>query len=110
MSNWAKCVETYPTKLRATTQELDYVPILFKHSFVTHSTSTRTIFASYGGSTVWTRGKPNPWRFLQNNKEVTEAKLASTLPHVEELEYIDIYQGTAQYNGKDIRWNTTLKE
>src|SRR5947208_2114606 len=110
MNNWEKCVETYPTKLRATTQEIGYIPILFEHSFVAHSTGTRTIFASYGGHTVWTQGKPNPWRFLQNNKEVTEAQLASTFPHAEELEYIDIYQGTAQYNGKDIRWNTSFKE
>jgi hypothetical protein len=110
MSNWEKYVKTYPTKLQATTQELDYIPILFEHSFVAHSTGTRTIFASYGGSTVWTQGKPNPWHFLQGNNEVIEAELTSTLPHVEELEYIDIYQGTTQYNGKDIRWNTTLKE
>src|SRR5947208_14661821 len=105
MSNWEKCVETYPTKLRATTQELDYIPILFEHSFIAHSTGTQTIFTSYSGHTVWTQGKPNPWHFLQNNKEVKEEQLASILPHVEELTYINIYKGTAQYNRKDVCWD-----
>jgi hypothetical protein len=78
--------------------------------FVAHSTGTRTIFTSYGGHTVWTQGKLNPWRFLQNNEEVKEEKLASILPHVEELMYIDIYKGTAQYNGKDICWDLSHEE
>jgi hypothetical protein len=110
MSNWEKCVKTYPTKLRATAQELDYIPILFEHLFVAHSTGTRTIFASYGGHPVWTQGKLNPWQFLQNNKEVKEEQLASIFPHTEELTYLDIYKGTIQYNRKDVRFDILHEE
>ena len=109
MSQWEQIQKRYPTKYPPTEEEQLHTPLCFTEVFAAYKFGTRTLFALFDDTPVWT-GQPNVgWRYSHDNSEVTQGRVFAWFPHFEELTALDPYRGVASFQDKAVYWHYDQK-
>ena len=105
MSEWEKLCKNYPERLTLTNEETAFIPAQATDAFVTFEQGKRLLFANWNQKIIWCYYPATKWVDDDSNTDITATELRAAFPFFEELTDHDPFQGTAQYQGKDIQWN-----
>ena len=72
MSQWEQIQKRYPTQHPLTEEEQLHTPLCFTEVFAAYKFGTRTLFALFDSTPVWTEQPNTGWRYSHNNSEVTQ--------------------------------------
>jgi len=101
---WEKVLLKYPTKLQATEEDAENLPIIFAEWFVAYNQGERVIFAQLHDNCVWNTPPHKTWTDFKSNKDVPLETLTDLVPYFHQVTEFDLYMGRAKYNNKDIIW------
>src|SRR5260221_5271703 len=105
MSTWEKHTSQYPTKLNLTPEELQHSSVLFEEIFAANVEGKRILFARWETNSLYSQGVRHSWYSLDDNSRFGTAVLQKGFPHYEDLQTLDVYEGTGTYQGKAIQWD-----
>jgi len=108
MTSWQTILGNFPTEdqLELTEKEQMYIPVYTTNAFAMDYKDTRCLFALFQEPAIWCEGVGTPWKFTADNTDLTTRKFQFLVSHLNEVENFDFIQGTATYNGKQIKWDT----
>ena len=109
MSQWEQVQKRYPTKYSTNEEEQLYTPLCFTEAFAAYRFGTRTLFALFDGTPVWTEQPNAGWRYFHDNSEVTQGRVFAWFPHYEELTALDPYKGVTSFKDKAVYWHYDQK-
>ena len=107
--DWDRVKATFKALLLLPLEE-PFLFLPFQESFATVEKGQRTLFAKFGRYPVWAAEPNYDWKYLDNNKPVTETFLKAWFPHNEELEVLDPKTGRAYYNEKEVKYNIKTQD
>jgi len=105
MNNWEKCRKRFPNRTTITESEKEHLSIAFTDYFVATKNGQRFIFAALGEEVLWSPGPGNPWRFLDDNNEVSDEVLTARFLNKEYIDNLHPLKGTGQYQGKEVKYS-----
>ena len=105
MNNWEKCKKRFPNRTTLTEPEKDHLSIFFDDHFAATDQGQRFLFALFKDEIFWSAGPSHPWRYLDDNIEVTEATLTAPFLDVEHIDNLNPLRGTGTYQGKEVRYS-----
>ena len=91
MSQWEQIQKCYPTKYPSTEEEQLHTPLCFTEVFAAYRFGTRTLFALFDDTPVWTEQPNTSWKYSHDNSEVTQGRVLVWFPYYEELTALDPY-------------------
>ena len=108
MTSWEIILDLFPQEkqLELTNLEEDYLPIYATRAFAAYYKDTRCIFAFFIQSAIWCEGIGSIWWFTSDNTELVPRKFQYLIHHLDEVENFDFVLHTAQFRGKQIKWDT----
>ena len=109
MSQWEQIQKRYPTKYLPTEEEQLHTLLCFTEVFAAYRFGTRTLFALFDSTPVWTEQPNAGWKYSHDNSEVTQGRILAWFPHYEELTALDPYQGVASFQDKAVYWHYDQK-
>jgi len=101
---WEKVLLKYPTKLQATEEDTEHLPIIFSERFVAYDQGERVIFARLHHNCVWSIPPSKTWTDFDTNKDIPLETLLDVVPYLDQVTDFNLYTGRAKYNNKDIIW------
>jgi len=101
---WEKVLLKYPTKLKATKEDTESLPIVFHNWFVANDQEEKVIFAQLLDKYVWNVPTSKSWTDYQTNKEITLETLTNLVLYFHQVTDFDLYTGKAKFNNKDVIW------
>src|SRR5260221_9215640 len=105
MSTWAEHTNRYPTKLDLTPEELQHASILFKEIFAANIEGKRILFAHWETDSLYSQGIGHSWYSLDDNSRFGSTVLQKGFPNYEQIQKLDVYEGTGTYQGKAVQWD-----
>ena len=109
MSQWEQIQKRYPTQHPLTKEEQLHTPLCFTEVFAAYKFGTRTLFALFDRTPVWTEQPNTSWRYSHNNSKVTQGHILAWFPHYKELTALDPYRGVASFQDKAVYWHYNQK-
>ena len=109
MSQWEQIQKRYPTQHPLTEEEQLHTPLCFTEVFAAYKFGTRTLFALFDRTPVWTEQPNTSWRYSHDNSKVTQGHVLTWFPHYEELTALDPYRGVASFQDKAVYWHYDQK-
>ena len=109
MSQWEQIQKRYPTKYPPTEEEQLHTPLCFTEVFAAYRFGTRTLFALFDSTPVWTEQPNTGWRYSHDNSKVTQGCILVWFPYYEELTALDPYRGVASFQDKVVYWHYNQK-
>ena len=108
MTSWEIILDLFPQEqqLSLTNKEQDYLPVYVTNAFAAIYKDTRCIFALFVQSAIWCKGPQDIWQFTSDNKELLPSKFRYLVHHLDKVEDFDFVLCTAQFHGKQIKWDT----
>ena len=88
---------------------VEWVLGLFGNAFLVGASfacNTRCIFTYFVQSAIWCEGIGSIWRFTLDNTELVPRKFRYLVHHLDEVKNFDFVLCTAQFHGKQIKWDT----
>jgi len=101
---WEKVLLKYPTKLQASEEDAEHLPIVFSKWFIAYDQGERVIFAQLHDDCMWSVPPNKVWTDYNSNKEIPLETLTNLVPYLDQVTDFDLYIGRAKYNNKDIIW------
>jgi len=101
---WEKVLLKYPTKLQATEEDAEHLPIVFSEWFVAYNQGERVIFARLHHNCVWSVPPSKTWTDFDTSKDVPLETLLDLVPYLDQVTNFNLYTGKAKYNNKDVIW------
>jgi len=101
---WEKVLLKYPTKLQASEEDTEHLPIIFSEWFVAYNQGERVIFARLHDDCVWSVPPSKTWTDYDTSKDIPLETLLDLVPYINQVTNFDLYTGRAKYNNKDIIW------
>jgi len=101
---WEKVLLKYPTKLQASEEDTEYLPIVFSKWFVAYNQGERVIFAQLHDDCVWSVPPSKTWTNYDTSKDISPETLTDLVPYFHQVTNFDLYMGRAKYNNKDVIW------
>ena len=107
MTSWEIILDLFPQdkQLELTKLEEDYLPVYATQAFAAYYKDTRCIFAYFVQSAIWCEGIGNIWQFTSDNTELVPRKFRYLVHHLDKVENFDFVLRTAQFHGKQIKWD-----
>jgi len=106
MSKWEKCQLRFPSHFTLNDSEQNHLSILFKDYFGATETGQRFLFTQLGEDILWSTGPSHPWRYLDDNSQVTDKVLTARFLNKEYINNLQILKGTGTYQGKEVKYST----
>jgi len=101
---WEKVLIKYPTKLQATEEDAEYLPIVFRKWFIAYDQGEKVIFARLHDECMWNVLPSKSWTDYQTNKNIALETLTDLVPYLHQVTDFDLYIGKAKFNNKDVIW------
>jgi len=101
---WEKVLLKYPTKLQATEEDAEILPIIFAKWFVAYNQGERVVFAQLYNNCVWNIPPNKTWTDYDSNKDIPLETLTNLVPYFHQVTNFNLYMGRAKYNNKDVIW------
>jgi len=101
---WEKVLLKYPTKLQASEEDAEHLPIVISEWFIAYDQGERVIFAQLYNNCVWSVPPNKDWTNYETNKGISLETLTDLVPYLHQVTNFDLYTGRAKYNNKDIIW------
>ena len=105
MNNWEKCQKQFPNRTTLTEPEKDHLSIFFEDHFAATDQGQCFLFALFVDSVVWSTGPTYPWRYLDDNNQVSEDLLTAKFLDKEYIDNLHPLKGTGQYQGKEVKYS-----
>jgi len=105
MNNWEKCKKRFPNRTTLTEPEQDHLSIIFNDHFAATDQGQRFLFALFADSVLWSAGPDHPWRYLDDNNQVSEDLLTAPFLDKEHINNLHPLKGTGQYQGKEVKYS-----
>jgi len=105
MNEWEKCKKRFPNWTSLTPDETNHLSIFFKDHFAATDQGQRFLFAQFSDSTFWSAGPSHPWRYLDDNEQISEELLTAQYLDHESIDNLNILRGTGQYQGKEVKYS-----
>jgi len=105
MSEWERCTKQFPFRTTITDSEKEHLSIAFDDYFVATEQGQRFIFASLGGTPLWSAGPTHPWHDLEDNEPIGEEFLTAKFLDREYIDNLHPLKGTGQYQGKEVKYS-----
>jgi len=105
MNQWEKCKKQFPNRTTLTEPEQQHVSIFFTDHFAATDQGQRFLFALFLDSVIWSTGPSHPWRYLDDNDQVSEGLLTAEYLDQESIDNLNILRGTGQYQGKEVKYS-----
>jgi len=101
---WEKVLLKYPTKLQASEEDAEYLPIIFSKWFVAYNQGERVIFVRLHDDCVWSVPPSKTWTNYDTSKDIPLETLTDLVPYFHQVTDFNLYMGRAKYNNKDVIW------
>jgi len=101
---WEKVLTKYPTKLQATEEDAENLPIIFHKWFVAYNQGEKVIFARLHDKCVWNVLPSKSWTDYQTNKEIPLETLTDLILYFYQVTDFDLYMGKVKFNNKGVIW------
>jgi len=101
---WEKVLLKYPTKLEATEEDAENLPIVFRDWFVAYDQEERVIFARLHNDCMWNIPPSKTWTDFDSNKDVPLETLTDLVPYFHQVTNFNLYTGKVKFNNKDVIW------
>jgi len=105
MNEWERCKKRFPNRTSLTTEETNHISIFFLDHFAATDQGQRFLFALFSDSVIWSTGPSHPWRYLNDNGQVSEGLLTAEYLDQENIDNLNILRGTGQYQGKEVKYS-----
>jgi len=105
MSKWEKCQLRFPARFTLNDTEKNHLSILFTDYFGATETGQCFLFAYLGEDILWSTGPSHPWRYLDDNSQVTNEVLTARFLNKEFVDNLHPFKGTGTYQGKDVKYS-----
>jgi len=105
MNNWERCQKRFPNRTMLTEPEKHHLSIFFNDHFTATDQGQRFLFASITNFVLWSAGPTHPWRYLDDNKLVSEEFLTARFLDKEYIDNLHTLKGTGQYQGKEVKYS-----
>jgi len=106
MNDWDKCKKRFPNRTTLTTEERNHLSIFFEDHFAATDHGQRFLFALFTDFILWSAGPTHPWRYLDDNEEISEELLTAKYLDKEYIDNLNTLQGTGQYQGKEVKYSS----
>jgi len=106
MNEWEKCQKRFPNRTSLTTEEASHISIFFSDHFAATDKGQYFLFAYFEDIVLWSAGPRHPWRYLEDNEEISEALLTAKYLDKEYITDLQVLKGTGQYEGKEVQYST----
>jgi len=101
---WEKVLLKYPTKLQASEEDAEHLPIVFSEWFVAYDQGERVIFVQLHDDCVWSVPPNKVWTDYNSSKEISLETLTNLVPYFHQVTDFNLYMGKAKFNNKDVIW------
>jgi len=101
---WEKVLLKYPTKLQASEEDAESLPIVFSKWFVAYNQGERVIFVRLYHNCVWSIPPSKTWTDYDTSDNVPLETLLDLVPYLDQVTNFNLYTGKVKYNNKDVIW------
>ena len=105
MNLWEQCKSQFATKFLLTKEEQEHVPAIYHNTFAANNKGNRVLFGAFSTYTTYSERPGHSWRYLDNGENVTASVLAVLVSHKDQIKEFDMFQGTALYRDRFIKWH-----
>jgi len=101
---WEKVLLKYPTKLQASEEDAEHLPIVFSKWFVAYDQGEKVIFVRLHDDCMWSIPPNKVWTDYDSSKEISLETLTNLVPYFHQVTNFNLYTGKAKFNNKDVIW------